>query len=533
MWSRLVQRGQMILNSQEEIVEALLNPRIYPASWQVKEVTVRQSHIAKVFLAGDYAFKLKRSVISPELDFSTPQKRRIACVHEMRRDTVYAPRLAVGVKSVRKLPNGRITIGGKAGVEIDTLLVMRRLKDENMVLSQIGDSEKFDRFDVMDLAEQLADLHCKAKLFRTKWSLDDIQKVIVENESVLSCFCPKILNRDKVRMLTRHSLSLLAQNARLVSLRQKSGRVRKCHGDLLLSNIAREGDKFMFFSPIEYNDALDCIDTLYDLSYLLMDFEVHGLRRLGNMLFNHYLAYTNDMSGYPLLPLYQSMRAATRAGVCAKTAGLLTGREKSDAIGNARQYFKLACDFLIGNQPVLIACGGLSGSGKSRIAREIGGCLKPSPGAVILRDDVVKKQMLGCALDKHMDITLDSPASEKVVYDVLRQQTRVALASGSCVIVDALFYDESERKAIEKLAAELKVPFVGLWVDAPLEVRTERVMKRKRNPSDVRDKAELERQLCLETGPITWNQINSDQDRKQTIQTALDILCKNGAPVYA
>ncbi len=521
----------MILYSQEEIVEALLNPRIYPASWHVKEVTVRQSHIAMLFLAGDYAFKLKRAIISPELDFSTPQKRRIACVHEMRRSTVYAPRLVVGVKSVRKLPNGRICIGGKAGEEIDTLLVMRRLKDENMLVLQIHDSEKFDRFEVMDLAEQLADLHCKAKQIRTKWSFEDIQKVIVENESVLSCFCPKILNRDKVRMLTQRSLSLLAQNARLVSLRQKSGCVRKCHGDLLLSNIAREGDKYLFFSPIEYNDSLDCIDTLYDFSYLLMDFEVHGMRRLGNMLFNHYLAYTNDMTGYPLLPLYQSMRAATRAGVCAKKAGLLSGKDKENTERKARKYFKLACHFLLGNQPMLIACGGLSGSGKSRIAREIGGRLNPAPGAVILRDDIVKKQMKGCALDEHLDELLDSPAYDRVVYDVLRQQAQVAIKSGSCVIVDALFHDEAERRAIENLAMELNVPFVGIWVDAPLEVRAKRVMNRKRNPSDVRDMAELERQLHLETGPITWEQINSDQERAETIKAAMKILRNHGASV--
>lgn len=530
MSSHIAQRGKMILDNQAEIVEALLNPRIYPASWHVKEVQTRQSHIAILFLAGAYAFKLKRAVLTPEIDFSTPQKRRIACVHEMRRSTIYAPHLVIGVKSVRKLPNGRISIGGKAGVEIDTLLVMRRLKDEDMLSSQVP-SSAFDRFEVMDLAEQLADLHCKAKLFRTKWDFDDIQKVIVENESILSCFCPDIFNREKLRILTQQSLASLTQNTRLIALRQKSGRVRKCHGDLLLSNIAREGDKYLFFSPIEYNDALDCIDTLYDLSYLLMDMEVRGVRRLSNILFNHYLAYTNDMTGYPLLPLYQSMRAATRAGVCARKSALLAGEDKETTILDARKYFDLACHFLIGNKPVLIACGGLSGSGKSRIAREIGGKLNPAPGAVILRDDIVKKQMRGCALDQHLDDAPDSPAYEQVVYDLLRQQARTALSIGSCVIVDALFYNQAERKAIENLAYEMNVPFIGIWVDAPIEVRTERVMTRKRNPSDVHNRSELERQLHLETGPITWEQINSDRPREETITVALDILKKNGVSV--
>ncbi len=520
----------MELNSQAEIVQALLNPRIYPSSWHVTEVTVRQSHIAMLFLAGNYAFKLKRAMISPFLDFSTPQKRRIACVHEMRRSTVYAPHLVVGVRSVRKLPNGRICIGGKAGTEIDTLLVMRRLKDEDMLILQMR-TPNFDRFDVMDLAEQLGDLHCKAKQFRTKWGYDDIQKIIVENESVLSCFSPSVFNRTKLRRLTERSLMLLEQNKRLITLRQKSGRVRKCHGDLLLSNIAREEDKYLFFSPIEYNDSLDCIDTLYDLSYLLMDFEVKGLRRLCNMLFNHYLAYTNDMGGYPLLPLYQSMRAAVRAGICAKKSTLLCDEEKKKSLQHARKYFELACHLIMENKPTLIACGGLSGSGKSRIAREIGGQLNPAPGAVILRDDIIKKQMRGCALDDHMDETYDSPAYEKVVYDVLRQQAKTALQCGSCVIVDALFYNYQERQAIEELAKTMNIPFVGIWVDAPLDVRTQRVMTRKRNPSDVCNRAELERQLRLETGDILWHKIDSNQERQQTIDDALNILKNQGVNV--
>lgn len=520
----------MIIHNQEEIINALLNPRIYPTSWHVKEVTVRQSHIALLFLAGDYVFKLKRALLLPELDFSTPQKRRIACVHEMRRSTIYAPHLVVSVRSVRKLPSGRICIGGKAGTEIDTLLVMRRLKEDEMLTTHVAQG-KLDRFEVMDLAEQLADLHNKAKLFRTKWGMDDIRKVILENESVLSCFPPTIFNRKKLKQLTQNSLSVLSHNERLIALRQKSGHIRKCHGDLLLSNIARHENKYLFFSPIEYNDSWDCIDTLYDLSYLLMDFEMRGIRRLSNMLFNHYLAYTNDMTGYPLLPLYQSMRAAIRAGICAKKSALLKGKDKENALKQAQQYFLLAYHFLSGSRPILIACGGLSGSGKSRIAREIGGKLNPAPGAVILRDDIVKKQMSGCALDEHPDHIPDTPAYEKVVYDVLRQQTRTALSAGSCVIVDALFYNPNEREAIENLARELNIPFIGIWVDAPLDVRTERVMSRKRNPSDVRDRSELERQLRLETGTVTWHQINSDQAREDTINAALDILKKAGAPI--
>ena len=88
----------MILYDQENIIQALLQPEIYPAAWHVSSVELLQSHIALLFLAGDYVLKLKRAVLLPNVDFSTPQKRRVACVREMRRSTVYAPHLIIGIR---------------------------------------------------------------------------------------------------------------------------------------------------------------------------------------------------------------------------------------------------------------------------------------------------------------------------------------------------------------------------------------------------------------------------------------------------
>ncbi len=515
----------MIVDSQKEIIEALKNPKLYPAKWNVKEVLVEQSHIAILFLAGDYVFKLKRAVLMTDVDLSTPQKRRLSCVQEMKRSTVYAPNLVLGVRSVRKLKNGRICIGGKAGEEVDTIIVMHRFQ-KNEILGNILPDESFSRFEAMDLAEQLSELHSKAKTFRSKWGSQTVQNIILDTERVLGCFCPYIFDRKKLDALMKNMLKNVFIHSRLIDLRSKSGHVKKCHGELLLSNIAKKEGRYLFFSPIEYNDRSESIDTLYDLAYLLMDFEMRGMRKLANILFNHYLAYMNDVEGYPLLPLYQSMRAMSRSAVCAKKTLVLTGVERKEAVKRARRYFDYACEFMTNYPPVLIACGGLSGSGKSRVAREIGGFFNPAPGAVILRDDIVKKQINGCPIDQHFDKAFDTPVIEKVVYDVLRQEARKSLLSGCTVIVDALFYDETERIKIENLAKELNVPFVSLWMDAPFDVRLERVQSRKRNPSDVRTEEDLEKQLTLETGRVTWPKIITDKSREETLATALNLLKK-------
>ncbi len=516
----------MIVDSQKEIIEALKNPKLYPAKWHVKEVEVEQSHIAILFMAGDYVFKLKRAVLMTDVDLSTPAKRRLACVQEMKRSTVYAPNLVLGVRSVRKLKNGRICIGGKAGEEVDTIIVLHRFQ-KNEILGNILPHPSFSRFEAMDLAEQLAELHSKAKTFRSKWGAQTVQNIILDTERVLGCFCPYIFEKKKLDTLMKNMLKNVFIHSRLIDMRSKSGHVRKCHGELLLSNIAKKNEKYLFFSPIEYNDRSESIDTLYDLAYLLMDFEMRGMRKLSNILFNHYLAHMNDVEGYPLLALYQSMRAMSRAAICAKRTLVLTGNERREAVKQARRYFDYACEFMTSFPPVLLACGGLSGSGKSRVAREIGGFFNPAPGAVILRDDIVKKQINGCPIDQHFDKAFDTPAVEKVVYEILRQETKKALFKGCTVIVDALFYDEEERIKIEEIAKELKVPFISLWMDAPFEVRLKRVQSRKRNPSDVRTQEDLEKQLSLETGNVTWPKIITDKSREETVQSAIDLLKKH------
>ena len=214
----------MISESQTAVIKALSNPKTY--AHHAAEIKIRQSHIALLFLAGDKAYKLKRAVLYPEADLSTREKRRLACVHEMKRSVVYAPGLVEKIESVRRLSDGRIVLGGTQGEEVDTVLVMKRISDKEL-LSNMLPSPAFDRFEAMDLAEKLADLHKKAKVLKNKWGVDTIKRIILESESVLSCFCPDIFDKKEVDKLTRNSLAALAEQGSLIRMRQKAGCVRK------------------------------------------------------------------------------------------------------------------------------------------------------------------------------------------------------------------------------------------------------------------------------------------------------------------
>ena len=196
----------MILDTQTDVIKALSNPQTYGGKQQ--QVDIIQSYISILFLVGNTVYKLKRAVEYPNVDFSTPEKRKIACINEMKRSTIYAPHLIIGVKSIRRLKNGRIKIGGKTGEEIDTILVLKRIPKQS-ILNNLLPDKSFDRFEAMDLAEKLSDLHAKAKVYRTKFGVDVLRRAIFANESILSCFAPALFEREKLNILIVRSLEIL------------------------------------------------------------------------------------------------------------------------------------------------------------------------------------------------------------------------------------------------------------------------------------------------------------------------------------
>jgi aminoglycoside phosphotransferase family enzyme len=64
----------MIVDDQREVIECLLAPASHgPTAPRVERI---DTHSSTVFLAGDYAYKLKRAVRYDYLDFSTADRRR-------------------------------------------------------------------------------------------------------------------------------------------------------------------------------------------------------------------------------------------------------------------------------------------------------------------------------------------------------------------------------------------------------------------------------------------------------------------------
>jgi hypothetical protein len=366
---------------------------------------------------------------------------------------------------------------------------------------------------MVQLGDIIADFHANAEITPTFGGSAGIAAVIVDDHANLRAGCPP-LDREAVDALRRAAEGAVAKQATLLDTRQQQGKVRRCHGDLHLRNICLFEGKPTLFDCIEFSDEIACIDTLFDLAFLLMDLEHRGLRGLGNVLFNRYLDRSGEASGLEALPLFLSVRASIRAKVA-----IAALKVQKDAAEQARAYRDLAARLLQPSPPRLVAIGGLSGSGKSTVAAGLTGDFAPAPGARHLRSDVLRKTMMQVAPETRLPPSAYTRAVSERVYRVAREQAAAALAAGYSAIVDATFIDPGERAAIAAVASEAGVPFTGLWLTAPDDVLLDRVAKRRGDSSDA-DHAVLEQQLKADLGTMIWRKVDVSGDAAAALDAA-------------
>jgi len=225
-----------------------------------------------------------------------------------------------------------------------------------------------------------------------------------------------------------------------------------------------------------------------------------------------------------VLPVFLSMRAQIRAHVGAAIAA--SQSDPNDAAREtvtAQRYLDLAETYLEAASPRLVAVGGLSGSGKSRLAREIAPYLGRAPGARVVRTDVVRKRLCGVHPNDTLGADGYAPDITARTYETFIDQAQAALDTGQCVVLDAVFAKPEQRDGAENLAGTCGVPFDGIWVDAPEDVRVERVASRTRNVSDAT--VDVARQQSgYDLGKLTWVTVDSAGKKKATVAQALKVL---------
>jgi uncharacterized protein len=503
-------------DDQREVIDFLSTPSSYGAA--VERIDIIETHASLVFLAGDRAYKLKRAVKYPYLDFSSAEQRRRACEAELLLNRRTAPTLYLEVRALVRLPGGRVGFATD-GPAIDWLVVMRRF-DQTLLFDALAQTGRLSAPLMRELAGCIADFHAIAEPHPDRGGAAALTATVETNHRCLMQAKGAEFSPARIEEISKRSLQLLAAIAELLERRRTEGKVRHCHGDLHLRNICLLDGRPTLFDCLEFSDAFACIDVLYDLAFLLMDLEHRALTDFANLVLNRYLDLTGDDEGLAAMPLFLSLRAAIRAHVMA-TAVEQAGQAdtKGGMAVEARRYLDLAAGSLRPRPRRLVAIGGLSGSGKSTLAA----ALAPSLGARVLRSDVIRKHLFGVAPETRLPAKAYRSAVSRRVYETLRRKAADALGAGYSVIVDAVSLKPAERRSFAAIAEAAEVPFSGLWLVAPAATMDQRLRTRRHDASDASADV-LALQLRQDPGPIDWVRIEAGIGAAECLSTAKAVI---------
>ncbi|WP_245396280.1 AAA family ATPase [Jiella sonneratiae] len=464
----------------------------------VKEVT---THISHLLLGPSAVLKLKRAVKRPYVDFSTPERRLRAAEREVELNRRTAPKLYRGVRRITRSGAGGLGLDGEGDL-VDVVVEMARFDEETL----------FDRMavagnltnDLMEtLARQIAEFHQGIEAQPRDDGAAHMAGVLDVNEAAIAggdVFTEEAVEKFNARFREKH-----AGLADLLDRRGREGMIRRCHGDLHLKNICLFDGEPTLFDCLEFDEELGTTDVLYDLAFLLMDLWHRDLRGHANLVLNRYLDLTGDEQGLAAVPFFMAVRAAVRAHVAA-TAASEAAEGADEKRAEAEGYFRLAAALLERQPPLFVAVGGLSGSGKSTVARAIAPEIGPAPGARTLSSDRLRKARFGVPAETRLGAEAYGSEVTHAVYGELSQRSEAVLAVGHAVVADATFSTEEERAAIERAAERVGVGFSGYWLDVPEDELLRRVEARRNDPSDATADV-VRRQLAHDRGRIAWTRI--------------------------
>lgn len=441
-----------------------------------------ETHISWVLLAGEFAYKIKKPVVLPFLDYGTLEQRQRCCLAELALSRRFAPALYLDV----------VAIGGneehpKFGADptLEWAVKMRRF-DETQRLDHVCRRGELGAKLLRDLARRFVEFQQNAAAGATWGDPDSIAAAAMENFTELRALLPPAIH-PQVAGLAAWTEAEFARCRTVFSSRRSQ--VREGHGDLHLGNLVLIDGEVLPFDCIEFNDGFRWIDVANDIAFLWMDLLDHGRADLAGHWLNAWLEFSGDFGALEVLRFYAVYRAMVRAKVAAIREQQGGGTSGDESVVN---YLALAQRIAVPSAPtvqrpqLVITCG-LSGSGKThRSAAWL--AADPDGRCIRLRSDVERKRLFGLtALQSSASSTGDgiyNTDANSRTYAHLLEQADVALSRGYPVIVDAAFLRHVERDALRQLAVRRNIGFGILFVEAPDHELQARIRRRQHDASE-------------------------------------------------
>lgn len=447
---------------------------------------VIETHISWLVLRDDDVFKIKKPVDLGFLDFSTLEARKYFCEEEIRLNRRTAPHIYRDIIAIGGSPEDPV-LGAEDGAAIEYAVHMNRF-DDSRLLDGLAEAGAIDADTIDALADAIAAFHAGITDVTPVADADRarhgaayaVRAPVMDNFTSLEELDHDPADARVLRSLRAWVEPEFERLAGTFDRRYADGFVRECHGDLHLGNIFMEDGRAVLFDCIEFNPDLRHIDVASDIAFTVMDLANVGLPEYSRRLLNEYLARTGDYGSVQVMDWYLVYRAMVRAKVAAIRARQHDG---ADAHHECRHYLELAQDFTRPRQPAVILMCGLSGTGKTTVARELAATLD----AIHVRSDVERKRLFG------LDLTASSHDTGKDIYTAqATAQTFERLASLAReterwrrpVIVDATFIERHLRAKFADVADELGVPWAIVECTASEDTVRQRLAGRTGDASE-------------------------------------------------
>jgi aminoglycoside phosphotransferase family enzyme/predicted kinase len=474
----------------EEAAAALEDGAAYPH--RPARVEHVQTHISHVFIADPYVYKLKKAVRLPFVDASTLARRRRLCEDEVRLNRRWAPDVYLGVLPVLQGKDGRIVVSGDGRV-VDHVVWMRRLPEDRMLVRLLADgtvttdamvelARIMKRFHDRAASGPAVARHATPSMLRRTWArtVALVQPLVGHGVSpaavdVLKEFGPWFLNRHANRFAARVA----------------SQRIRDGHGDLHAEHVclvdrplpalaphADLAPGIQVFDCLEFSSPLRSIDVASEVAFLAMDLGHRGHPELASAFVEAYVAESADEGLRGVLPWYVAYRACVRAGVATITSGEeeIGAEQRQREMARARGYVTLAVRHAWNaDGPIVLACCGRSGTGKSTVAAGLAEHLD----GVHLSSDVLRR-----AAGAGRDEDPYSRESRRRIYETLASRAAEELAAGRSVVADATFLRRGDRERLRDVAATAGRPLLFLECRAAPDTVRRRLAARPPGASD-------------------------------------------------
>lgn len=480
-------------------------------------VVVRETHISWVFLVGERAFKLKKPLVLPFVDYRTPARRRAMCENEVRLNRRLAPDLYLGVRALSQTADGPVLSSADDPKAVDYVVEMRRYDEEHTLAATLARGE-LRRNQVRELARVLSAFHAACPPVRGEHSgARAIELEVARNLEELLEVVELHAERRRIHELARFMAAFVGSRAYAFDRRATKGLRRECHGDLRAEHVVLE-PRLSIVDCVEFDRTLRSLDVADDLAFLVMDLTALGGERFAWQLVGEYRSAGGDCGDDALLSYFAIHRALVRAKVLLVRAGQYAERSAAHghAAAHARELLTLAERFAWrARLPLTIVVCGVPASGKSYLATAIADAARLPR----LSSDLLRKRLAG--VKATAAVSRDRYRSEynRATYAELGRRAAATLADHGGAVVDATFRHREDRDAFAASFGDA-APLLFVECVVPTEMLAKRAAVRQRDPGRVSD-ATLEVVLRERTSFEPLDEV--DAGRHITLRTDRDV----------